>query len=74
MKNYNYSAANVTNPDYFLKVGHFTQLVWKSSVRLGLGLATNATTKWTFVVANYDPPGNVLGAESFVKNVAPPKR
>jgi uncharacterized protein YkwD len=51
-----------------LKTGHFTQVVWKESRDLGIGMAKNRTGE-IFVVANYDPPGNFIG--SFEKNVLP---
>lgn len=45
--------------------GHYTQVVWRNSARLGCGV-TNCTTNspfsgfsdWQFWVCNYDPPGN----------------
>ncbi|XP_052895153.1 uncharacterized protein LOC128302382 [Anopheles moucheti] len=51
-----------------LKTGHFSQVVWKDSRELGVGLARNRSGQ-VFVVANYDPPGNYIG--SFAKNVPP---
>lgn len=51
-----------------LKTGHFTQVVWKESRELGVGMAKNRSGE-IFVVANYDPPGNYIG--SFEKNVPP---
>lgn len=51
-----------------LKTGHFTQVVWKDSRELGVGLAKNRSGQ-IFVVANYDPPGNFIG--SFTENVPP---
>jgi uncharacterized protein YkwD len=51
--------------------GHFTQVVWKSSVRLGCGMARGVKDglKAVYVVCNYDPPGNVSG--DFRRNVTP---
>uniref|UniRef100_A0A1B0CP20 SCP domain-containing protein n=2 Tax=Lutzomyia longipalpis TaxID=7200 RepID=A0A1B0CP20_LUTLO len=43
--------------------------VWRSSRYFGVGKATSKTGK-IFVVANYFPPGNVVGA--FQQNVLPP--
>lgn len=40
-------------------VGHFTQVVWKSSKQLGVGIARNGNN--VYVVCNYDPPGNFMG-------------
>ncbi|KAI2803528.1 CRISP [Blomia tropicalis] len=36
--------------------GHFTQLIWKSSTHLGVGVAINGNS--FYVVANYHPLGN----------------
>lgn len=44
---------------------HFTQLVWKSSKFLGIGVANNGSC--TYVVARYQPAGNMPGF--FTKNV-----
>jgi hypothetical protein len=42
---------------FSMKTGHFTQLVWKGTQRLGCGKATcRGLDLW---VCNYDPPGNV---------------
>lgn len=51
-----------------LKTGHFTQIVWRDSRELGVGMAKNRSGQ-IFVVANYDPPGNFIG--SFTENVPP---
>uniref|UniRef100_A0A182JRC4 SCP domain-containing protein n=1 Tax=Anopheles christyi TaxID=43041 RepID=A0A182JRC4_9DIPT len=57
VKNYTYG---VPDPgSNFPNVGHFTQVVWKGSQQLGVGIATKGTS--VFVVCNYDPPGNVYG-------------
>jgi uncharacterized protein YkwD len=37
---------------------HFTQVVWKASRKLGVGVAKSKSGQW-FAVCNYDPPGNV---------------
>lgn len=50
-----------------MKTGHFTQLVWKETERQGIGVATNPKTKYTVVVANYEPAGNMMG--EFEQNV-----
>lgn len=47
--------------------GHFTQLVWKGSEELGIGLAKKGGK--VVVVANYSPPGNIIGR--FKENVLP---
>jgi len=41
---------------------HMTQLLWKASTRLGVGISKNPKSKYKYIViANYNPPGNVLG-------------
>jgi uncharacterized protein YkwD len=53
--------------------GHFTQLVWKGSVRLGCGMArvADGSMNSVYIVCSYDPPGNVTG--EFRQNVLPPR-
>jgi hypothetical protein len=50
------------------ETGHFTQLVWKDTVYLGMGMHTH--NRRTVVVANYYSPGNVVGR--FRANVLSP--
>lgn len=43
--------------------GHYTQIVWRNSQRVGCGMATCGDTEvW---VCNYDPPGNFLGQKPY---------
>ncbi|XP_074602059.1 Golgi-associated plant pathogenesis-related protein 1-like isoform X2 [Brevipalpus obovatus] len=56
------------NPDAnFAKTGHFTQVVWKASQKMGCGKSSVKTG--TFIVCNYDPAGNVKG--QYKENVTP---
>ncbi|CAL8239225.1 unnamed protein product [Gadus morhua 'NCC'] len=48
---------------------HFTQVVWKETKEVGVGLATDG--KSVFVVAQYRPAGNVEGTANFQRNVLP---
>ncbi len=48
-------------------VGHFTQVVWKESKYVGMGIGKVGNSY--YVVANYYPAGNLVGAE--VQNVFP---
>lgn len=48
--------------------GHFTQVVWLATRRLGCGYASCGSNAELWV-CNYDPPGNVTGA--FARNVLP---
>ncbi|CBG71558.1 putative extracellular protein [Streptomyces scabiei 87.22] len=43
---------------------HYTQLVWRTSTRVGAAGA-RCGNGWTFVVANFDPPGNWLGRRPY---------
>ena len=61
VNNYNL-ATNTCTPGKVC--GHFTQVVWKNTARLGCGKAT-AADGWTYVVCNYDPPGNFVGQSPF---------
>lgn len=47
------------SPGNFSQVGHFTQVVWKESRELGVGMAKNGNN--VYIVCNYDPPGNFMG-------------
>lgn len=40
-------------------VGHFTQLIWKNTTDVGIAVLRQGNQ--TYVVANYDPPGNFQG-------------
>lgn len=64
VKQYNYN-----NASFSANTGHFTQVVWKNSCDLGVGMACVGNE--VYVVANYHPPGNYSG--EFSKNVFPPK-
>jgi pathogenesis-related protein 1 len=52
--------------------GHYTQVVWRGSTKLGCGV-TNCTknspfmgfTNWQFWVCEYDPPGNFVGQKPY---------
>ncbi|XP_067263672.1 GLI pathogenesis-related 2 isoform X4 [Chanodichthys erythropterus] len=64
IKDYNFS-----RPGFSSKTGHFTQVVWKDTKELGVGLATDGNT--TFVVGQYLPAGNISNAGYFERNVLP---
>lgn len=52
-----------------LDSGHFTQVVWQDSKEVGIGVSRTKEGQ-VYVVANYSPPGNVMG--SFSSKVLPP--
>ncbi|KAJ4959199.1 hypothetical protein NE237_026310 [Protea cynaroides] len=41
--------------------GHYTQVVWRNSVRLGCARVQCSSGSGTFIICNYDPPGNYVG-------------
>ncbi|PON86804.1 Cysteine-rich secretory protein, allergen V5/Tpx-1-related [Trema orientale] len=45
--------------------GHYTQVVWRNSVRLGCAKVRCNGNKGTFIGCNYDPPGNYIGQRPF---------
>ena len=57
--------------DFSMETGHFTQVVWKSSITLGIGKAVvpKGGMKCTYIVARYRPPGNYMG--QFQNEVSP---
>ncbi|XP_069022356.1 Golgi-associated plant pathogenesis-related protein 1 [Embiotoca jacksoni] len=65
IKDYNWS-----KPGFSGDTGHFTQVVWKGSTELGVGMATRGGK--TFVVGRYRPAGNIPNEGYFEKNVLQP--
>lgn len=60
------------NAQTFSRVGHFTQVVWKNSARLGCGAAVGKNGACIVVSCRYSPAGNYIGDLSFLNNVKPP--
>ena len=52
----------------FESYGHFTQVVWKASTTIGCGLADCSGS--LLLVCEYNPRGNVAGAQEYSANVA----
>ncbi|XP_043914400.1 uncharacterized protein LOC122790830 [Protopterus annectens] len=63
IQNYNFS-----RPMFQSSTGHFTQVVWKDSSEVGVGKATDGKGLF-FVVAQYNPAGNITNPGYFEKNV-----
>ena len=57
-------------PGFAQETGHFTQVVWKDTQRMGVARTCVPDSGETYVVANYDPPGNWKGR--FPDNVRRP--
>ncbi|KAF7086350.1 hypothetical protein CFC21_089644 [Triticum aestivum] len=45
--------------------GHYTQIVWRGSKKVGCATATCAGGRGTFAVCMYDPPGNYAGVRPY---------
>jgi hypothetical protein len=59
---------NFSEPKWSDKTGHFSQVVWRSSAEIGIGIA--AHEEKFYCVAQYSPPGNV--EDQFQENIFPP--
>ncbi len=46
------------------KCGHYSQIVWKNSTKVGCAVSVNENGKY-ILVCNYDPPGNYTGEPAF---------
>jgi uncharacterized protein YkwD len=67
--NYSYN-----RPRFSMNTGHFTQVIWKASTKLGCGyVACNGKngTPGKYLVCEYSPPGNVTNRGFFEANVLP---
>lgn len=45
--------------------GHYTQIVWRGSRRVGCARVRCAKGKGVFMTCNYDPPGNYIGERPY---------
>ncbi|XP_051143312.1 pathogenesis-related protein PR-1-like [Andrographis paniculata] len=45
--------------------GHYTQIVWKESRRVGCARVVCGGGKGVFITCNYDPPGNYVGERPY---------
>lgn len=50
---------NVSRSGHFSDVGHYTQMIWRRTTRLGCALHRGRTND--YLICRYSPPGNVLG-------------
>jgi glioma pathogenesis-related protein 2 len=71
IKFYNYETFASNDPKE--AIGHFTQLVWKGSTKIGAGrVCGTADNTWhdTYIAVNFSPTGNMAGGHK--DNVLPP--
>ncbi|KAI5661236.1 hypothetical protein M9H77_20559 [Catharanthus roseus] len=45
--------------------GHYTQVVWRNSLRLGYARVRCSNNNWWFVIRYYAPAGNVIGRRPY---------
>ncbi|KAF5956625.1 hypothetical protein HYC85_003850 [Camellia sinensis] len=45
--------------------GHYTQIVWSSTRRVGCARVTCSGGRGVFMTCNYDPPGNFIGEKPY---------
>ncbi|XP_054167905.1 Golgi-associated plant pathogenesis-related protein 1-like [Oppia nitens] len=71
VKDYNYDTTGFSG-----RTGHFTQLVWKGTSRVGCARCYGRGSQWyeTYTVCNYRPAGNMMGDNNryFRENVLRP--
>jgi len=61
IKDYKYGKINNTN---WYKTGHYTQMVWKNTTHVGMGMAV-CKDGAILIVANYNPSGNYMGEKPY---------
>ena len=44
--------------------GHYSQMVWRKTTQVGMGIA-KCTNGASIIVANYNPPGNYMGQKTY---------
>uniref|UniRef100_A0A914XXH6 SCP domain-containing protein n=1 Tax=Panagrolaimus superbus TaxID=310955 RepID=A0A914XXH6_9BILA len=82
-KNYDYTRYKRN----FFQVGHFTQLIWKSTTKLGVGISIkkfsgrrtgpcqpHRPSTMLYIVVKYSPEGNVQVPSVYLNNVKPVMR
>ncbi|KAL5706037.1 hypothetical protein ACHQM5_024252 [Ranunculus cassubicifolius] len=57
---YNYNSNSCSGGECL----HYTQVVWRNSVRLGCA-RVGCNSGGTFVICSYDPPGNYIGERPY---------
>ena len=57
---------NVSTTGNWADVGHYTQMIWPTTTRLGCGIHSDARYDWT--VCRYSPPGNRDGSPILADN------
>ncbi|XP_031825716.2 venom allergen 3-like [Nomia melanderi] len=63
VKDFDRNEVNRLTTNNFSKVGHYTQLVWANSNKIGCGKIIFKSGQWNnfYLVCNYGPTGNYIG-------------
>ncbi|XP_057536825.1 pathogenesis-related protein PR-1-like [Amaranthus tricolor] len=61
-KYYNYYSNSCS---YGQDCGHYTQIVWRNSRRVGCAKVVCYNGRGVFITCNYDPPGNYIGSRPY---------
>ncbi len=61
IKDYKYGKLNNSN---WYNTGHYTQMVWKNTTHVGIGVAVCKNGS-ILIVANYSPSGNYMGEKPY---------
>ena len=65
---------NFDKPNVLPSTGHFTEIVWSGSRKLGVGYALGRNARFpgyqcVYVVGRYKPTGNIIGGQRLQMNV-----
>ena len=63
----------VLTTDNWYPSGHYTQMVWENTKKIGMGKAFSKEQGYWIFVCNYDPPGNFLTERPFKAGNVPGK-
>jgi hypothetical protein len=50
---------NVSRSGDWSRVGHYTQMIWRGTTRVGCALRSSA--RYDYLVCRYGPAGNIVG-------------
>ncbi|KAL2464383.1 CAP superfamily protein [Forsythia ovata] len=61
-RSYNYRSNSCA---YGQQCGHYTQIVWRETRRIGCARVSCYGGRGVFMICNYDPPGNYIGERPY---------